>query len=176
MLSFSFLCSIFNLNINLNQDVTMSEERIKTKYIAWFLPVAFLLHLLDEYFIGAGFAGWFSMLFKASLSESNFIVINAAGFAIVLIIAILYTIGKVNNFVLATVGSLFFINGIIHPLASFLSATFSPGTITGVIIYLPFGLIVFIKIYPLLQEQQRMFSVILAIALQILVSVIALNI
>ena len=154
----------------------MGEERIKTKYIAWFLPVAFLLHLLDEYFIGAGFAGWFSILFKASLSEINFLVINAVGFITVLIIAILYTFGKANNFVLATVGSLFFINGIIHPLASFLTATFSPGTITGVIIYLPFGLLVFIKIFPLLQEQQRMLSIILAITLQILVSVIALNI
>jgi hypothetical protein len=151
-------------------------DKIKPKHIAWFLPAAYLLHLLDEYFIGAGFAGWFSMLFKASLSESNFIVINAAGLTIVLLIAILYTLGKANNFVLATVGSLFFINGIIHPLVSFLTATFSPGTITGVIIYLPFGLIVFIKIFPLLQEQQRMFSVVLAIALQILVSVVALNI
>jgi hypothetical protein len=151
-------------------------DKIKPKHIAWFLPAAYLLHLLDEYFIGAGFAGWFSMLFKASLSESNFIVINAAGLTIVLLIAILYTLGKANNIVLATVGSLFFINGIIHPLVSFLTATFSPGTITGVIIYLPFGLIVFIKIFPLLQEQQRMFSVVLAIALQILVSVVALNI
>ena len=154
----------------------MLGDRIKTIHIAWFLPAAYLLHLLDEYFIGAGFAGWFSMLFKASLSESNFIVINVVGFTIVLFIAILYTIGKANNFVLVTVGTLFFINGIIHPFVSFLTGTFSPGTITGVIIYLPFGLIVFIKIFPLLQEQQRLLSVILAIALQILVSVVALNI
>ena len=112
----------------------MSEERIKTKHIAWFLPAAYLLHLLDEYFTGAGFAGWFSGLFKAGLSESNFIVINAVGFTAVLVIAILCTLGKANNFVLAVVGSMFFINGIIHPLVSILTATFSPGTITGVII------------------------------------------
>lgn len=154
----------------------MSEKRIKTKHIAWFLPAAYLLHLFDEYFIGAGFAGWFSMLFKASLSESNFIVINAVGFTIILIIAILYTFGKANNFVLAVVGSLFFINGIIHPLVSILTATFSPGTITGVIIYLPLGILVFKKIFPLLQEQQRMFSVVLAIAFHLLVSAVALNI
>ena len=151
-------------------------DKIKPKHIAWFLPAVYLLHLLDEYFIGAGFAGWFSMLFKASLSENNFIVINAAGFITVLVIAILYTLGKANNFVLAVVGSLFFINGIIHPLAGLLTATFSPGTITGVIIYLPFGLLVFIKIFPLLNEEQRMFSVILAIVLHILVSVVALSI
>jgi hypothetical protein len=154
----------------------MGEERIKVKQIAWFLPVAYLLHLLDEYFTGAGFAGWFSGLFKTGLSESNFIIINAVGFTAVLVIAILYTLGKANNFVLAVVGSLFFINGIIHPLVSILTATFSPGTITGVIIYLPLGVLVFKKIFPLLQEQQRMFSVILAIALHILVSVVALNV
>lgn len=151
-------------------------DKLKPIHIAWPLPIAYLLHLFDEYFTGAGLAGWYSSVFKASLSVSDFIVINTIGFTAVVVVAILYTWKKVNEFTLAILGSLFFVNGLIHLAASVLTFTYSPGTISGIIIYVPLGVIIFKKIFPFLQEQQRSLSVPAGIAIQILVTLVAFNI
>jgi hypothetical protein len=150
--------------------------KLTLKHIAWFLPIAYLIHLFDEYFSGEGFPKWFSGVLKASLSSNDFIIINSVGFAATLIIVILYSIDKINNFIIATLGTLFFINGIIHLLASVITARYSPGTTSGLIIYLPLGYLIFKKIFPLMPEQQRFLIVSVSIILQIVVAIIALNI
>lgn len=58
-------------------------DKLKPIHITWLLPFAYLLHLLDEYFMGAGLAKWISGLFKVNLSVSDFIVINSIGFGAV---------------------------------------------------------------------------------------------
>ena len=150
--------------------------RLTPKHIAWFLPIAYMIHLFDEYFSGEGFPNWFSGLFKANLSSNDFIIINSVGFAATLIIVILYSFNKVNIFFIATLGTLFFINGLIHLLASAILMKYSPGTISGLFIYLPLGYLIFKKIFPLISEQQRVLSVWVGIILQVMVAIIALNI
>jgi hypothetical protein len=151
-------------------------NRLNTKHIAWLLPVAYLLHLTEEYFGGEGFYSWFSGMLNVELSSTDFIVINAFGFATTLIIVILYSLDKVGNFLIAALGSLLFVNGIIHLLASLFTVTYSPGTITGIIIYLPLGVVVFKKIFPLLPEDQRILSFIAGVSVQIIVALIAFSV
>ena len=147
--------------------------KLKPKYIVWLLPFAYLIHLLDEFYLGSGFAEWFSALFKASLSENDFLVINSIAFIIVVVIPVLYTFGKISNFIPAVLGVLFFINGFAHLLITILTSIYSPGTISGVLIYIPLGSIVYKNIFSLLRKEQRTSSITTAIAVQILISVVA---
>ena len=150
--------------------------KLTPKQIVWFLPIAYLIHLSEEYFSGGGFPMWFSGIFKTSLSSNDFIIINSVGITATLIIVILYSLNKVNHFFIATLGTLFFINGLIHLFASVTTLEYSPGTLTGIVIYLPLGYVVFKKIFQLMPRQQRGISIITAILLQIAVAIIALNI
>jgi hypothetical protein len=151
-------------------------KKIKPKHIAWLLPFAYLVHLSDEYFSGAGFHIWFSEIFDVNLSLNDFILINLAGFAGTIIIVILYSFDKVNSFVIAALGSLFFLNGLIHLAASLLTSAYSPGTISGLIIYLPLGFLIFKSIFPLLPEKQRVPAVTAGIMIQVVIALIALSI
>lgn len=144
------------------------------KHIAWFIPVAYLFHLADEYF--AGFPNWFSGIFKVNLSLDDFIFINSIGFTTTIMIAFLYTFDKVNSFIVVSLGTLFFINGVIHIVSSLFTLSYSPGTISGILIYLPLGYLIFKKFFSLLPEQQRGLSIMGGILVQIVVSLIALNI
>ena len=119
---------------------------------------------------------WFSNLLNTNLSPADFILINVFGFGVTLIIAILYNLNKANVFMIAVVGTLFFTNGIVHLLATLFTATYSPGTVTGVIIYIPLGILIFKKIFPMIKEEQRMLSFVVAIVIQIIVALIAYNI
>ena len=151
-------------------------RKLNSKHIAWLIPPAYLIHLLDEYFFAEGLPNWISVVFNISLSVDDFIVINSIGFAVVLIIITLYSLDKIGHFFPAALGVLFFSNGIIHLVASIFTALLSPGTISGVIVYISLGILMFKKILPLLPGQQRYLSVATGIILHIIVSVIAFNI
>jgi hypothetical protein len=123
-----------------------------------------------------GLPDWFSGVFNANLSLNDFIIINSIGLTAVVVIVILYGLDKVNNFLIVALGSLFFLNGLIHLAASLVTATYSPGTISGVILYIPLGVLIFKKILPLLPEQQHSLSIVAGIIAHIIISVIAFNI
>ena len=149
-------------------------NKFGAKQIAWIIPVAYLFHLADEYF--TGFPDWFSQLFKVDLSLYNFIFINSLGFTATIIIAILYSFNKINNLFIAVLGMLFFINGIIHIVATILTINYSPGTITGLLFYLPIGYLVYKNIFPLLPKKQKSLSVVLGLSVQIIVAMVAFSI
>lgn len=140
------------------------------------MPIGYLLHLLDEYFVGEGFASWFSEMMKVDLSSTDFIIINSLGLAVIILIVILYSLDKLNSFLIAALGVLFFVNGIVHITTSLLTFSYSPGTFTSFVIYLPLGFIVIKNFFPLLPGQRRILSIVTGIALQIFVAIVALNI
>lgn len=151
-------------------------NKLNPKHIAWLLSVAYLIHLSDECFSGMGFHNWFSKIFDVNLSLNDFIIINSSGFLATVIIAILYHFGKINNFIITALCFLFFINGIIHLASSIMTSTYSPGIISGTVIYMPIGFLVFKNIFPLLPEKQRVPAIAAGIIIQVAVALIALNI
>lgn len=146
---------------------------LNPKQIAWLIPVAYLFHLADEYF--TRFPDWFSQLFKVDLSLNNFIIINSIGFTATVLIAVLYSFNKINSFVIAGLGTLFFVNGVVHIVATVFTFSYSPGTITGLLFYLPLGYLVYKNIFPLLPGQQRGLSVVVGISVQIIVAIVAFS-
>jgi len=148
--------------------------KFSPKQIAWFIPVAYLFHLTDEYFFG--FHQWFSGIFDVNLSLNDFIIINSIGFIATVAVATLYSLNKLNHFAIAVIGSLFFINGIIHIAASIFTASYSPGTLSGLLFYVPLGYLIYKNFFPHLQKQQRSLCMATAICIQIVVAVVALSI
>lgn len=104
------------------------------------------------------------------------IIINSIGFIATVAVATLYSLNKLNHFVIAVLGILFFVNGVVHIAASIFTASYSPGTISACLFYLPLGYLVYKKIFPLLPEQQRIISIAAGIIIQIVIAFIALNI
>lgn len=98
-------------------------------------------------------------MFNVGLSLNNFILINTIGFIAVVAISILYSLNKVNNFVIAALGTLFIVNGIVHTMASVLTGTYSPGTLSGIVIYIPLVL----TIFPFSSSGKRLASILAGI-------------
>jgi len=145
-------------------------------YFIWILPLAYSMHIIEEYFAGKGFPKWFSDVFNATISNGDFIIINAIAFSIVIIFSVTYQFYRQNNVFFLALVTLFFVNGIIHILSSIFSMTYSPGTITGLIIYIPMGIILFKRILPLLSYNQKVTGISAGIFIHIIVAVIAFNI
>lgn len=143
---------------------------------AWYLPLAYSVHILEEYYAGAGFPKWFSSIFQVDLSETDFININTIGLSVMLIHAILYTLGKAKNLALVAFGTVLFVNGVIHLTASTITWGYSPGTVSGTLLYLPVGWYLWKTVKPLVPENSWRTGIALGLAIHALVIFIALHI
>ncbi|MBC8343049.1 MAG: HXXEE domain-containing protein [Bacteroidetes bacterium] len=146
---------------------------ISLNQIAWLLPVTLLVHQLEEY-IGE-FPLWYSNLLNAQLSNQDFLVINGIGLFAFTVFAWSYFVNK-NKLVLASLGVLVFVNGILHLLLSIFTFTYSPGTISGVVLFIPLGIIIFKRIMPSLRDQEKIIAIASGILVLFTVSLIAFNI
>ena len=149
-------------------------KNVKSVHIAWMIPATFFFHLLEEFF--GGFSIWFSELFNADLSKGNFIAINAVALTIILILAILYSYGKIKRIVLVVLGAMFFLNGVLHLLLSIFTMKYSPGTITGLILFVPLGVLIYKNVFPSLTRADRRNGILMGSLILMGVFFIALNI
>jgi hypothetical protein len=146
------------------------------RYLVWLLPFTYSLHIVEEYFAGGGLPNWFSNVFNATISNDDFILINTIALSGVIAFSIIYQFFKQNNVLFLALVTLFFANGIIHLLSSIFSLTYSPGTVTGLILYIPVGIFLFKRILPLLSYNQRVTGISIGIFIHIIVAIIAFNV
>lgn len=109
---------------------------------AWTLlfPLTYALHVAEEYGGGESFWRWMSRLSGASLSEAEFLAINAVGLAVVTAVAISAALSAIAaRLGVPALGTIVAVNGSLHGLASLLTGSYSPGVVTGLLLWLPLG-------------------------------------
>lgn len=109
---------------------------------AWLFPLTYLAHMAEEYGAGEGFPQWFSRAFDARFSNDDFIALNSLAF-------VLMTLGAwqasrrraVASVYLPALGTLIAVNALAHLVGSLVTARYSPGAVTGALLWLPLGLL-----------------------------------
>ena len=152
-----------------------TESKIKffsPNQIAWLIPIVFLAHQLEEYF--GQFPQWYSNLLNAQLSGRDFIMINSIGLFIITVASLSYYFNK-SNFILVVLGTVVIVNGWTHLLLSLFTLSYSPGTISGVVLFIPLGTMIYRKLLPLLKSSEKILAIVIGILFQVMVSAIAFN-
>lgn len=101
---------------------------------AW-LPLAYLLHLVEEWF--GGFTEWTRLTPIYDVSVDRFIVINAVAFACVSIATLVAFRIPRTSWICVSLAALFGLNGALHVLATIAWGYYSPGMVTGAFLYVP---------------------------------------
>lgn len=148
-------------------------KTLSPNQMAWLLPITLLIHQLEEYF--GNFPLWYSNLLNAELSNQDFILINGIGLFFISVYSLSFLINK-RNFVLVAMGTLVFVNGIIHLVITIFTLTYSPGTISGALLFLPLGTIIYQRISPQLSSGDRLVAISIGIMILFAASMIAMNI
>ena len=171
--SYFEIASINSLCECLIFSVSLSTMTLSPNQMAWLLPVTIFVHQLEEYF--GHFPLWYSNVLNAQLSNQDFVVINSIGLVVFTVWSLSYLFNK-NNLILVALGTLVFVNGLLHFLSSIFTFSYSPGAISSVVLFIPLGIIIFKSIMPKLPQGKRIFAVALGIFILIVVSMIAMNI
>ena len=106
------------------------------------LPVSYLAHLAEEWWGGEGFASWTGRALGAPVSETRFILVNSVAAPLFVLGTVLAIVNRSWGWFAVTFGTVVLINGSLHVLGSVGTASYSPGVITGLALYLPLGLMV----------------------------------
>jgi Protein of unknown function with HXXEE motif len=120
-------------------DVAVKDPSVAPRIIL-LLPVAYLAHVAEEWF--GGFLAWTPVTLGYEISAGRFAVIN--GVAIVVFIggtfaALRYPATASFG---ASLAALLGLNGAMHTLAAIGFARYSPGVVTGLLVYIPLCFIV----------------------------------
>jgi len=107
---------------------------------ALLLPVAFLLHLAEEWF--GGISAWTLIALGNEISPERFVLINGIAFPIFVAGTVAAYFYPRMAWFSASFAALLGLNGLLHTLATLGFGTYSPGTITGLLLYFPLSVVV----------------------------------
>ena len=118
--------------------MTIHDSRLLR--LGWLLPVTFAAHAFEEW--RWGFPAWWSRVVGVELSVGRFLALNrfaVAGMAVGVALAYL---SPPLRWLFVSFATAVFVNGCAHLLASALTLSYSPGAVTGTLLWLPLGALV----------------------------------
>ncbi len=119
----------------------MDENPSSAPLAVILLPVAVALHIAEERF--GGFIDWASLVMDINIDAEQFLAINIIGL-------VLFVIGCASAYsepraawIGVSLAALVGVNAIVHAVLSVAVGEYSPGTITGLLLYVPMSIIIF---------------------------------
>jgi hypothetical protein len=105
---------------------------------AWLFPASYLLHIAEEYW--GDFPAWIARFWGVESSVANFLSWNGGAWVMMCVGVALVLRTKSYRWLLVSFGTVVLINGLVHALASVVTRSYSPGLVTGLLLYVPLGL------------------------------------
>lgn len=104
----------------------------------WLFPLTYLAHIAEEYL--GGFGEWASQVTGVRLANNEILMWNGIGWAAMTAGVALAARSPKWRWVVTTLGGIVLINALLHVGASIATRSYSPGVITGLLLWLPLGL------------------------------------
>jgi hypothetical protein len=123
--------------------VTLGEVTSAHRGRPWWLlllPASFLFHITEEWFAGQGFPAWTAQLGVSGIPPTRFIIINAIAWPLSAVLMALGIIAPEFDWFPVAFATMISVNGVLHAVGTVVTATYSPGLITGLLLFLPLGL------------------------------------
>jgi hypothetical protein len=133
--------------MNLSSDQKQSEL---VGMWAWFLPAAYVSHVVEEAFGGHGLMEWMATGGGVRLSLGAFIGLNLIGASILCLAAWAARRWKVWQWPLVSGATIILTNGIWHVAVCVVTRSYVPGVLTGLFLYVPVGGNILFRLRPLM--------------------------
>lgn len=114
-------------------------ERAPGPPSAWWFPATYVVHATEEYCCGDTFPVWISRLAGVDFTATAFLWLNGIALAAMVAAAWLAGAHEPRRWLVVTLATIVVINGLAHAVASVVTRTYSPGVVSGTIVWLPLG-------------------------------------
>ena len=111
--------------------------------LLWLFLPAYAAHLAEE--LLARFPSWIRLIVGRPLPMTAFIGINAVAL-LLLVAGIRAAIRRESaGWLAVAIATVVTLNALLHLIGSFVTGTYSPGLITGIVVYVPLGLLTLLR-------------------------------
>ncbi len=148
-------------------------EQRRTNWWWLVLPASYLAHLCEEWWGGEGFARWTARVLGAPVSETRFIVVNGLAAPFFILGTVLAIARSSWAWFIVTLGTIVLVNGLLHLMGSVASRSYSPGLVTGMVLYLPLGILALRTGRARLSEARFWAALAAGVAIHTLVAIVA---
>lgn len=105
----------------------------------WLFPVSYVAHATEEYCCGETFPAWISRVASVHFTSVAFLWLNGVALTLMLGAAWLATRERRLRLLVATLATIVTMNGVAHAVGSIVTSSYSPGVVTGTLLWLPLG-------------------------------------
>jgi hypothetical protein len=105
----------------------------------WLFPVTYAAHMIEEYFVGGGFPVWAERALAIQLSNREFVAWNTFAFLLICLGALLVSRYPRLRWIEISIAIAVLGNAAAHIVGSLATWTYSPGLLTSVFVWSPFG-------------------------------------
>lgn len=110
---------------------------------AWLFPASHLVHIAEEYW--GGFPAWIARFWGVESSLDNFLSWNGGAWVMMVVGVVLVLTTKSYRWLLVSFGTVVLINGLVHAGASLVTWSYSPGLVSGLLLFIPLGAITLLR-------------------------------
>lgn len=115
----------------------LSEEKSRKWF--WFFPITLPIHIAEEFWGGEGFLAWNARATGAVFSVTKFFTLVTVGFVLILTGVLLARRYPKMRWIISALATIFLINGFSHLIATVMHHQYSPGLISGLLLWIPFS-------------------------------------
>lgn len=134
---------------------------------AWLYPITFFIHILEEYL--GGFYKWASRNQGIEFTEGDFLALISLALALISIAALLISRSSRMDWLLVCLAVVILLNVFSHSFDTAVTQSYSPGVLSGLVLWLPLGVLTLWKGLPSISMRSRWTGALLGILVYLVV-------
>ncbi len=121
----------------------------------WLFPATYAVHIVEELWGGAGFVAWFARIAGVELTAGQFLLWNVLALLLMSASIVLTMRFKRLRWLLIAYGATFLLNALSHLIASIYTISYSPGMLSGLLLWMPLGAFTLLRFGKTLSSRAR---------------------
>lgn len=134
---------------------------------AWLYPLTFLIHMIEEYL--GGFYTWASQKQGIQFTETDFLILISLAMLLISIAAGLISRSTRMDWLLVCLALVILLNVVSHSIDSMVTQSYSPGLVSGLVLWLPLGVLTLWRGFPMVSVRSRWSGVLVGIFVYLVV-------
>jgi len=140
----------------------------------WLYPATYAIHILEELWGGEGFTAWLARVAGVELSAGQFFNWNALALLLMASGVWLALRYRHLRWLLLAYGVAFLLNALSHLAASLYTLSYSPGLLSGLLLWLPLGALALLRFRQTLSRRGRRAGLLVGLSMHCVVLLLTL--
>lgn len=140
----------------------------------WLFPATYAIHILEELRGGEGFTAWLARVAGVELSTGQFLTWNALALSLMALGVWLASRYRPLRWLPLAYAVAFLLNALSHLAASLYTISYSPGLVSGVVLWLPLGAHALRRLSPTLGRRARRAGLLVGLLMHCVVMLLTL--